>query len=64
MKIAYLLTFLLVACLSPFLGFAQKPKPKNDVIVKIDNSRIPCRIVGVGLDEVVYRNTNRNATIH
>jgi len=35
----------------------------NDVIVRTDDTRIQCRIVGMGLNEVVYRNVNRNATI-
>lgn len=54
MKISYLLALLLIAWVSSFTGFTQMPN--NDVIVKIDNARIPCRMVAIGVDSIFYRN--------
>lgn len=56
MKISYLLALLLITWISPFASFTQTPQ--NDVIVKIDNAQIPCRMVAIGVDSIFYRNVN------
>jgi OOP family OmpA-OmpF porin len=61
MRLLRLLTFLLAICTTESISLAQSKQP--DVLIKMDDIRINCRIIGLDASTIRYRRLNQTTIL-